>query len=269
MEARVAAGDIDGAAALAQRAIACGAVHARLFEVRGMSALRAGRFAQALDDLDRARSLAPKNAATLCRIAECLNAMGRPRMALLACGDALAIDGALTAAWFQKGHAHQQMNQPDRARDSFLRAVQCDPTLAAGFAQLANLAALQGQGERARDFARRALAIDPGEILAVVALARADLADARYDEAEPRLHWLIDNAADPRIRAFALGGIGDIRDAEGRHGDAFRAYEEAGAAAAHEHQAPAFSAEPAHAQVRRMIALVRSLPAQTWGATSH
>ena len=103
----------------------------------------------------------------------------------------------------------------------------------------------------------------------VLARARV-LADLdRYDEAEPRLAWLATHAADPRIRSFALGGIGDIRDAEGRHGDAYRAYEQAGAAAAHEHLAPVFSDEPAHAQVRRMIALVHSLPAQTWGATVH
>ncbi|MEI9992647.1 MAG: tetratricopeptide repeat protein [Rhizomicrobium sp.] len=137
IEQAIAAGDLDLAAQLAQRALDAGHTHPLLFESRGRCRLRRGQLKDALDDLQRAHALAPKSTRTLCALAECLNALGRPRMAVLACGDALTIDATLAGAWFQKGLAHRQLNQPERAEVCFRQAVRHDPALAPACAELA------------------------------------------------------------------------------------------------------------------------------------
>lgn len=268
IEQAFAAGEWDRAVLLARRALESGQVHPLLFETRGLWKLRQGQRKDALDDLQRAHALAPKSPRILCALAECLNALGRPRMAVLACGDALAIDATLAGAWFQKGHAHRQLNQPERASDCFLRAVGHDPSLAPAYSQLANLAALQGDTGKARLFAGHALAIAPGDPLAVMALARADLIDERFESAEARLNLLLSRIADPGVRSFALAGLGDVRHAQGRHAEAFDAYEAAAAAAAQERHVMPFAEEPGREQLRRVTAILESIPPQTWTAAA-
>ncbi|MEJ0026436.1 MAG: tetratricopeptide repeat protein [Rhizomicrobium sp.] len=135
----IATGDLDRAAQLAQQALDAGEAHPLAFEGRGRWNLRRGQLKDALDDLQRAHALAPKSARILCGLAECLNAVGRPRMAILACGDALTIDAALADAWFQKGLAQLQLNRPERATNCFLEAVRHDPGLAPACAQLTRI----------------------------------------------------------------------------------------------------------------------------------
>ena len=268
LEQAMAAGDIDRAARLAQQAIEAGQAHPLLFETRGLWKQQHGLLKDALADLQSAHALAPKSTRVLCALAETLNALGRPRMAILACGDALAIDPALAHAWLQKGLGHRQLNQPERAGDCFLRAVQHDPQMVPAYAQLANLAALQGQGDKARLFAGHALAIAPGDLLAVMALARADLADGRFESAQTHLEALLARTSDPGIRSFALAGLGDVCDFEGRHAEAFDYYEAEASAAAGERHITPFAEEPAREQIRRVTAILESLPPKACNAAA-
>ncbi|MEI9994567.1 MAG: tetratricopeptide repeat protein [Rhizomicrobium sp.] len=134
-------GDGAAAVALAQRAIESGYVHPRLFDLRGRWMRDRGRLREALDDLQRAHTLAPKTVSILVALAACLNDLGRHKQALLAAGDARAIDPACPGAWLQKGIAHRRLEQRDRARACFAEAVRLDPGMSDAKAQLAELGA--------------------------------------------------------------------------------------------------------------------------------
>lgn len=142
IEQAIAAKDWDGAAQLARQAIDAGRVHPLFFESRGHWKGQCGLLKESLDDFRRAHALAPKSTRILCGLAAVLNALERPRLAILACGDALAIDPALAEAWFQKGRAHRRLGQLGRAGDCFMQAVRHDPDMAPAHAQLADLSAL-------------------------------------------------------------------------------------------------------------------------------
>ncbi|HXC54632.1 MAG TPA: tetratricopeptide repeat protein [Rhizomicrobium sp.] len=263
-------GDVPLAGRLAQQALAGGLVHPLLFEARGRCRKQRGLLKDALDDLQRAHTLAPKSAAILCELAECLNGLGRHKMAILACGDALAIDEALPAAWFHKAIAHQLLNQPERACDCYLQTVRLKPDAAGAYARLANLSALQGRHAETRDFAERALALVPDDAVAVMALARADLAEDQFEDAERHLTWLVGNA-EPDLKAIALGCLGDLRDAQGKTREAFEAYRDAGATfrAAHAARAGQFGSETGCEQVRRVTRAFETLPPQSWSASAR
>jgi tetratricopeptide (TPR) repeat protein len=258
--------NLSQAAQLARHALDQGHVHPLLFDLRGCWKKSNGLLKEALDDLQRAHALAPGSAKILCDLAECLNGLGRHKLAIMACGDALAIDDSLAAAWFHKAFAHQMLNQPDQARDCYRETIHRKPDMAAAHARLANIHALQGRNEEARAAAGRALALDACDVIAMTALARADIAQGRLADAERWVSRLIDSD-DPDLKSIALGFLGDLRDAQNRTREAFEAYRAAGAfcRAAHTRRAP-FGQESGSDQIRRVTRVLKVLPVQAWGA---
>lgn len=253
--------DLARAAQLAQHILGLGHVDARLFQILGRWKKSDGHLHDALADLQQAHALAPGSAKILCELAECLNALGRFRLAIMAASDALAIDDTLAAAWFHRAFAHQLLGQPDRARDCYCEAIRRDPGMAAAHAQIANIHVLQGRYDEARAAAGQALAHHPGDAIAMTAIARADIAQRHLVDAERHVSWLVDQD-DAEIKAIALGLLGDLRDAQDRMAEAFEAYLSAGSLS---HVAYArhavFSQERGSDQIRRMTRVLAGLPA--------
>lgn len=208
------------------------------------------------------QSSQPQDAVSLARQADSLNALGHHRRALRAASAALAVAPDMAPAWFQAGLAQQMLNHPEEAVGCYLEALRREPQMTAAHARLANIHALQGRYREARAFAQHALALAPGDAGAVMALARADLGECRLDDAEPRLLWLADQD-DPMLKSIALGFLGDLRDAQGRTGEAFAAYRNAGEVSRASLPSPR---ESGSAQVRRITRAIESLTAQAWGA---
>jgi tetratricopeptide (TPR) repeat protein len=262
------ANQMEEASRLAQRALDGGLSHPILYSLRAWSRRRSGQLEGALEDLRAAQRLNPRSVNVLVGLADVLSALGRFGLAIAAANDALAIDRSAAAAWYQKGHAHQMINELDRAQDAFREAVRADPRMADALASLANLAALQGRHGEARDFAARVLALKPGDAMASamasLALARADLAERRFDAAEPRLLALAAGAPDAETRAIALGYVGDARDAQDRIQDAFDAYRESGSAwhALHAPRIVPSGRETAREQILRLTREIAAL--QGW-----
>jgi tetratricopeptide (TPR) repeat protein len=239
------------------------------FPAKGQSLVQSGlrhkrdnRLLLALADFDHALSAAPRHAALLCEIAECLNGLGRHRRALLASGEAIAIDGGLAMAWFHRAFAHQMLSQPDLAAAAYLEVIRRDPGVTAAHARLANLHALQGRYQDARGFAEHALAQDPANATALLALVRADMAQDRLDQAEARLFTLL-STDDPDLKAMALSFLGDLRDAQDRAPEAFQAYRDAGLLLAQTQRARMQAQESGSAQLRRVIAAFHAPAGQT------
>jgi Tfp pilus assembly protein PilF len=70
------------------------------------------------------------------------------------------------------GICFAQSNRHTEAEAAFHRALQIDPTFARGYTNLGALAVMAQQPERARDFYLRALDIEPRNVLSRMQLAR-------------------------------------------------------------------------------------------------
>jgi hypothetical protein len=126
------------------------------------------------------------------------------------------------------------------------------------------MAAQRGDMTEARDYAMRALKRDPRQVYAIFALATADLADKNFDAVLTALAPISrDPNATRQTRAVALNMMGDALDGLDRHGEAFRAYSQAGDnfRAIHE---PVFGRQSAPDLTRKLTTYFRAAPAEKW-----
>src|SRR5215472_16744997 len=133
--------DVERAAELAEAALARGADHALLLNLRAWRAERAGRYDAALIDPQRARRLAPRDIPTLNALGLCLANLQRPAEALEAFDAAIALDPNFAPAHFNRGWVSEEAGELDRARSSFEAAARLNPRDPNPQARLAGLAA--------------------------------------------------------------------------------------------------------------------------------
>jgi hypothetical protein len=155
------------------------------------------------------------------------------------------------------------MSNIRRARDSYERAVALDPRHAGALSALANLAFERGDPKEARVYAQRALAIAPSDIVAVLALAGADIEEGQFTAALDRLTPLLRSATvSPLNRAIVQSLCADALDGLGRYHEAFAAYTAAGNAMAALYLAP--GAETALQRAHRLAKYFRSASPALW-----
>jgi tetratricopeptide (TPR) repeat protein len=268
------AGDFPGAIALAGEAIAHGASHPLLFDVRGNSRLQDGQFDSALADFEQALARAPRNPALHDSAARCLVALDRSAEALAACDRAIALAPGFAAAHYDKGCAAETLGDLVLAASCYRQARDLDPRLADAPARLAALASRRGDRAQAKALAEQALSLDGGNSIAALALATAQLGDGETAGLSSRLRALAD---DPRLppptRANALSLLGDVFDREDRIADAFAAYA-AGNAVLENLYAPRFAGiESGLSRVQRLAGEFDAIDPACWavasGATRH
>jgi tetratricopeptide (TPR) repeat protein len=140
---------------------------------------------------------------------------------------------AAAAAHFDRGVLLENGNDLKGARSAYEQAVDLDRYNLEALASIAWLDAQAGDGDSALDWAKRALGVDGQNVLARMAVARAELQGDQLDAASTRLANLY---ADPAVtgvnRSIVLGMIGDLNDGLGESARAFKAYEGANAALA-------------------------------------
>lgn len=137
-------------------------------------------------------------------------------------------DPAAAAAHFDRGVACENADDLDAARSAYQQAAALDPNHAEALASLAWMGAQAGDSSSARRWGERALAIEPANLLGRMALAFAELQEKDLDAAGHRLASLYaDPALSPVNRSIVLGLIGDLNDALGDTGRAFKAYDAA------------------------------------------
>ena len=217
--------DMVEAMALARQALDQGLRDSTLLGLRAYWHESQGRFGAAIEDLEQARSLAPRDARVLNAIGRCLTELGRGEDALVALEAALAIEPNLARAHYNRGLALERQGMLDPAADAHSRALALEPAMADALSRLASLAARRGAWEDARRLARRALAIEADNPVALLAQARAALAARDFLEAERAARAAIaSRRALPLARANALVHLGDALDRQNRPAEAFAAY---------------------------------------------
>jgi tetratricopeptide (TPR) repeat protein len=135
----------------------------------------------------------------------------------------MASDQAET--WFNLGWAREFTGELQEARRCFEQAAALDPAFAAPLAHLASLAYRRADWDAAQELAAKVLAIEPQQPVALTALAMTALARGDFTATEARLAQLGDfSRLEPTEAALAQTALGDLRDAQGRHAEAFAAY---------------------------------------------
>ena len=128
----------------------------------GMIAHGARRWPAAIDALERAVALAPRNPTYRVHLGAALNGAGRAGEAMRALEAAIGIDPRSTAAWVNLGNACQRAGDADRAIEALERALTLDPMRAAAHNNLGNLLKETGRVDAAIAAYDRAIAADPG-----------------------------------------------------------------------------------------------------------
>ena len=128
----------------------------------GMIAHGARRWPAAIDALERAVALAPRNPTYRVHLGAALNGAGRAGEAMRALEAAIGIDPRSTAAWVNLGNACQRAGDADRAIEALERALTLDPMRAAAHNNLGNLLKETGRVDAAIAAYDRTIAADPG-----------------------------------------------------------------------------------------------------------
>jgi tetratricopeptide (TPR) repeat protein len=227
IHAAVTAGDIPSAGKLAEDAFADGIDHPMVLSLVAGRREEAGRFADSLALLQRARDAAPEAIGILNAIGLCLVQLGRPEEAVDEYGRAVAVAPDFAPGWSNRGTALLLLGKPQEARADFERALAIDPDNLVALNGLAALALWRGDPAEARALAMAVSARHPGLHGPLLTLAGADIAEGKAGLGEARLRLLLgDDKLPPLDRAAAHGLLGDALDADGRHHEAFLAYEE-------------------------------------------
>jgi len=217
--------DMAKAIGLARLALDQGHVDPVLFNLRAYWHESEGRFATAVDDLERARALAPNDARILNALGRCLTQTGRFDEAVAVLDAALALAPRRAAIHYNKGFALEMAAELTAARITYERALELDPQMSGAVARLAGLAARRSDWTAARALADRALSEAPHDSIAHFAHVMAELHDGQFAAAERRLRAVI---AEPRTpeqgRANAFNFLGDALHGQERYADAFAAY---------------------------------------------
>ena len=262
--AAIEASDHDRASEIARAALAGGAVHPLLLNLRAFWHEKQGRDRDALSDLEYAHALAPDDATVLNALGLCLEKLGRSREARDAFDKAAAVAPDFAPAHVNAGRLSEALGKSDAAWTNYLRAMECGQNT---HPNLASLAARRADWPKARIHADLALAINPGLISAEHVLAAVETAAGDHGAAAGRLSRLLQtDSLALSDRATTLSLLGDARDGAGQYAHAFAAYE-AGNTALRQLHASRF-ANPSIENMREYVERLRRhfecLPAEGW-----
>lgn len=230
VEARVHAGDIDGAVALAYEGLAAGNDHPMLLNLRAFGYEREGRDDLAYADLKRAVVLAPDDPLVRNAYGLILAKLEMKTDAVTAFEETVQLAPQFPQAHYNLGWAREATGDLAAAQASLERAAALKPDYPEPLARLAAIAYRRSDFATARALAEQALTLQPLQALALTTLANVAVAQAKFEAAESVLARLFDLLQlQPMERAIASGVLGDLRHAQARYGEAFEAYRQSNA----------------------------------------
>ncbi|MEA3009762.1 MAG: hypothetical protein QOJ91_1454 [Sphingomonadales bacterium] len=227
IEQALAQGDIEGAASVAEAALADGRVDPLVLNLAAWRREEAGDYAGAHALLKQALALSPGDVLVLGAIGAVLRKEHRLDEALAVLDQVVTAAPRHSAAWLERGYTLEALRAETAATDSYKRALAIDPNLAPALGKLADIAAKKGDRESASAWAGRALAIDPVNPSATFAAATMEIEAGDGARAAARLEKLRETALKPDDRTRTLTLLGDAFDKQDRCAEAFGAWVEA------------------------------------------
>ena len=221
IDARLQAGEIEAAVAMAEAALAEGLEHPLTLNLAAERLESEDRYAEALGLLERAYRLAPEDLGVRQALALCLFRLQRFAPALEHFDAMVAAQPDFASAHAARGAALEALGRAEEAEPAYRRAHALEPRNLLAVAGLASSASRAGRHAEARGFAEQVVALEPGYPEAVLVLARADLAEGHYAAGAERLTALIAApSTPPPHRALAQTLMGEIAAAKTRKFDA-------------------------------------------------
>lgn len=227
IEQALARGDIDGAARVAEGALAAGQVDPLVLNLAAWRREEAGDYPGAHRLLRQALALSPGDILVLGSIGAVLRKEHRLDEALAVLDRVVAAEPRHGAAWLERGYVLEALRSEAAAVESYKSALALDPNLAPALGKLADIAAKKGERDQARAYADRALAIDPANPSATFAAAAMEIEAGDPARAADRLERLSGTALMPDDRTRTLTLLGDALDKQDRCREAFGAWTEA------------------------------------------
>ncbi|MGH6870860.1 MAG: sulfotransferase [Rhizomicrobium sp.] len=225
IEAAVRANELPRAIEMARAALAQGADHPMLLNLRSYWWSRQGRDREALADLRHALDIAPDDIHVRSALAILLGRQGRWDEALPVLLRLVELAPEWPVAQYSLGWVLESTGELSDARMRYERALALDPGMVEAIVRLSSLASRRADWDEARALANRALALRPGDYVAQTTLASAAIAAGAFDEADAIIRRLIAAAPpSPLDGIFARNVLGDLRHAQGRYAQAFAAY---------------------------------------------
>lgn len=210
IEAALEAEDYARAVGLAGAALADGLQHPMVLNLAAERLESEGRFAEALNLLQRGHQMAPNDLGLRQSLGLCLFRLRQFQASLPHFEALIAAEPDFAPAHAALGAALEALGEDTRAEAAYNRAWTLQPENLLAIGGLASIASRAGRHAEARSLAERVLQSEPGYPEAVIAIVRADLAEGRRAEAEAAIAGLV---ADPRVsdeqRAMARALLGD------------------------------------------------------------
>lgn len=226
IHALAVSGDVARAAQQASEALAAGIEHPFLLNLAATQLEDAGDLIGALALLERAVALAPDDVGALNALGLCLRRLDRPREALPHLARVVALIPHEAFAHASLGDVMLMVGRLADADACYVAALERDPRQPIALAGRASVARLRGDSVTAARFGAKALEVMPGLPAATLAVAAGELVDGQHEAAALRLRALIAAGLMPLDRADALNLLGDVLDAALQPHLAFVAYQE-------------------------------------------
>jgi Flp pilus assembly protein TadD len=217
--------DIPRAVEMARAALADGLVHPLLLNLRSYWWTQQGRYAQALDDLKLAFTIAPTDLFVRNAYGMLLCRFERWKEAIAVLRETVEMAPEFAVGQFALGSAYERTGELDQARAQYETALALDPNFVKPMVHLADLAQRRSDRQTAKALAERALSLDPTNYVALTVLAIVAVNEGEIDRAETLVTPLLGRTPeDPLEASMARRVLGDVRHAQGRYAQAFAAY---------------------------------------------
>lgn len=224
----LAADDLGGAAALAERALAEGSRDPLVFNLAAWKKENDGDYAAAEAIVRQALALAPRDPSLHLALGSALRSQGQLKDAVAAFEAAVELDPRYAAAWYERGATFEKGGAIGDAIEDFRHALTIEPQNGAAMAALAAALGRRGELEEAQRLGETALKLEPGNVQARNALAQIAIEQKRYDDAIATLLPAVANPDDRREVLVATHTLlGDAYEGVGRYADAYASYRRA------------------------------------------
>lgn len=179
----------------------------------------------ALDELAKARELAPRNPLVALELGKALAAAGKDEQALPVLQQAAALDPASTTAAYQLGLVLERLDRVQEAIPLLQREAEAHPQNAEALTNLGMALCLAQKAKDAVPYLQKAVALEPDSVTAHQDLAAADIQLSQIDDAivqlrtalklspdAPQLHYNLGYAL--KLQDDAVGAIPELEAAE-------------------------------------------------------